>query len=140
MVETASVSPTVSQAYDITHLQRKLASRLLLAFLVPLLAMVGLALYTYVLSRKVEQEGKLVSEVKQLIDEVTLLQKKSDAERWFDKSRNLDAAIVAFDALAKTHDRPDILVRLGALYFQRGRPGDDERAFHLLEKSKTLVC
>lgn len=123
---------------DLSHLQNKLAFRLLLAFLVPLILIIGLGAYTYVLSRQVKQESALLAEVKRLTDDVVVLQKMSDVEKWYERSRNLEWAISELTDLGKKYERPDVLVRLGGLYFSRAGLGDDERAIELLQKAIKL--
>jgi tetratricopeptide (TPR) repeat protein len=115
-----------SEVDDIVRLQTLLARRVLLIFAVPLLVIVVLGGYAYQLSSRVA-----TLEVSQRNDEA--LRRINVAERIMQKTPTLKWAIHEYEQVAKEYPHPQVLVRLGALYYADGRLRE---ALKMLEEAK----
>ncbi|RMH35983.1 MAG: hypothetical protein D6690_07275 [Nitrospirae bacterium] len=121
-----------SQVVDILSIQRTLARRFLLIFLVPLVAVAILGGYAYTLSLRLAQ--------------VEVGDKIHTIERVIARTGNLDYAIQEYEALLASHHSPQILARLGGLYVKRtessahSREDDIHRAQNLLEQVIALAA
>lgn len=127
--KSSSIAPTDSkvvrsQGVDILSIQRTLARRFLLIFLVPLVAVAILGIYAYTLSHRLAQ--------------VEVGDKIHTIERVIARTGNLEYAIREYEALLGSHHSPQILARLGGLYVKRiessAQPREDDirRAHDLL--------
>ena len=114
----------ISVGADPKRLQNKLATRLLLIFLFPVIAFLLVGYYGYNISAR-----------------VTLLEvgeKVNYIERLWTRTGNVNLVIHEYEKLRKEYQSPELLVRLGGLYFRRsntpnlGQIGDIERALELL--------
>ena len=110
-----------SEADDIVRLQTILARRVLLIFAFPVLVMVALGVYTYYLSGKV--------------DTLNTLQRITFIERMMQKDQAHEWALREYETLAQAYRHPQVLVRLGALYYADGRTEEALKILEALEKS-----
>jgi tetratricopeptide (TPR) repeat protein len=93
---------------DVARLQERLAFRLLLVFLVPLVVIALLGVYAYRLSARVQ--------------EVEVLERVSYVDRVYRDTHNVPWALAEYSALAKQYPgNPRIYVRLGALHHEDGQ-------------------
>lgn len=108
----ASTGPnsTPDPTKEIVRLQSQLATRLLLVFSLPFVVILILGVYAYQLSSRLK--------------EVEALERVNFIERWYRDSRNLPWAIDQYQKLAHQHKRPQVLVRLANLYFERSKRVD----------------
>lgn len=97
-----------SETDDIVRLQTILARRVLLIFALPLLVIIALGVYAYRLSGKMDTLNTL-----QHINFIERVMQKSHAHEW---------ALKEYEKLAKEYPHPQVLVRLGALYYADNRP------------------
>lgn len=122
MRTASSARSTAPRRSDVAYLQKRLASRMLLVCLVPLAVIAVLGGYAYRLSARVA--------------EVEILQRSSEIDRVYDKTKNVAGAIDDYEALAKQYpDDPRILVRLGGIY---SRAGDHISAVSRLQRAIDL--
>ncbi len=115
-----------TEAADIVRLQTILARRVLLIFALPLLVIAVLGAYAYRLSNRVQ-----TLEVAQRNDEA--LRRINVVERIMQKYPTQAWAIHEYEEVAKEYPHPQVLVRLGALYYGDGRP---EKALAVLDAAK----
>jgi tetratricopeptide (TPR) repeat protein len=121
---TARSRPTLAQQNDVAWVQKKLAFRLLLVFSIPLVIILVLGLYAYRISARLK--------------EVEALERLNLVERVYKETSNLPWAISEYSELADRYHHPQVFVRLGALYFERGEPGDADRAITMLKDAIAL--
>jgi len=106
----------------VTHLQERLAARLLLLCLVPLAIIAVLGMYAYRLSGRVQ--------------EIETLERVSYVDRSYRETHNVRWAVAEYEALyGRYPNHPRILVRLAALYHEDNQ---DDRAVELLRKALAL--
>jgi tetratricopeptide (TPR) repeat protein len=113
-----------SADYDISRLQRTLATRCLLIFALPFLVILVLGGYSYQLSSRVT--------------ELEALQQISFIERLMRKNYSHEWALTEYQKLVHYYPHPQVWVRLGALYFERGTPEDRLQAVAILEQAKAI--
>lgn len=115
-----------SEGNDIVRLQTILARRVLLIFAVPLLVIVVLGGYAYHLSSRVAtlEDSQRNDDALRRINVVERLMQNYPTRAW---------AIHEYEQVAKEYPHPQVLVRLGALYFSDGRP---EKALQMLDKAE----
>jgi tetratricopeptide (TPR) repeat protein len=89
---------------ELISVQKSIASRLLLLFLLPLLAISLLGLYAYRISGRIK--------------EVEVVAKLVNVERLLAKDKNYAWAITEYKKLSQDYPRALILARLGDLYFR----------------------
>jgi tetratricopeptide (TPR) repeat protein len=111
---------------EIVRLQTILARRVLLIFALPLLVIVVLGAYAYRLSHRVQ-----TLEVAQRNDDA--LRRINVVERMMQKYPTQAWAIHEYEQVAKEYPHPQVLVRLGALYYGDGLA---EKALAVLEDAK----
>jgi tetratricopeptide (TPR) repeat protein len=105
----AAPGPQVrAEADAIVRLQTILARRVLLIFALPLLVIMILGMYTYYLSGK--------------MDTLNTLQRIAFIERMMQKTQSHEWALREYEELAKKYPHPQVLVRLGALYYESRGP------------------
>jgi tetratricopeptide (TPR) repeat protein len=122
MRTTSSARPSAARRSDVAHLQERLASRLLLVFLVPCFIIVLLGVFAYRLSARV--------------GEVEVLERVSYVDRVFRDTHNVPWALAEYSMLAaKFPDNARIYVRLGALYHEDDQ---DDRAVEFLQRAIAL--
>ena len=122
MRTTSSARPRVARRSDVARIQERLAFRLLLVFVVPLLVIAVLGVYAYQLSARVQ--------------EIEVLERVSYVDRIYRETHNVPWALAEYQALADRDPRnPRIFVRLGALYHE---DGDDDRAVEILKRAIEL--
>jgi tetratricopeptide (TPR) repeat protein len=122
MRTTSSARSATARRSDVARLQERLASRLLLVFLVPCLIIAVLGIFAYRLSARVQ--------------EVEILERVSYVDRVFHDTRNVQWALTEYSTLAARYpDNPRIYVRLGALYHDDGQ---DDRAVEYLQRAIAL--
>jgi tetratricopeptide (TPR) repeat protein len=122
MRTTSSARSAAARRSDVARLQERLASRLLLVFLVPCLIIAVLGVFAYRLSARVQ--------------EVEVLERVSYVDRVFRDTRNVQWALAEYSTLAGRYpDNPRIYVRLGALYHNDGQ---DDRAVEYLKRAIAL--
>jgi tetratricopeptide (TPR) repeat protein len=115
----ASARSVAARRSDVARLQERLAFRLLLVFLVPLLVIAVLGAYAYRLSARVQ--------------EVEVLERVAYVDRVYRDTHNVPWALAEYRTLAGQHpDNPRIYVRLGALYHEDGQ---DDRSVELLKRA-----
>lgn len=115
-----------SEADDIVRLQNVLARRVLYIFALPLLVIVLLGAYAYHLSHRVQ-----TLEVAQRNDDA--LRRINVVERIMQRYPTQAWAIHEYEQVANEYPHPQVLVRLGALYYGDGLP---EKALAVLEDAK----
>jgi predicted Zn-dependent protease len=113
-----------SADYDISRLQRTLATRCLLIFALPFLVILVLGGYSYQLSSRVT--------------ELEALQQISFIERLMRKNYSHEWALAEYQKLVRYYPHPQVWVRLGALYYERGNPEDHLQAITILEQAKAI--
>jgi len=121
---TARSRPTRAQQNDVAWVQNKLAFRLLLVFSIPLVIILVLGFYAYRISARLK--------------EVEALERLNLVERVYKETSNLPWAISEYSELAHRYRHPQVFVRLGALYFERGEPGDADQAITMLKDAIAL--
>jgi predicted Zn-dependent protease len=109
---------------DISQLQRTLATRCLLIFALPFLVILVLGGYSYQLSSRVT--------------ELEALQQISFIERLMRQNSSHEWALTEYQKLVQYYPHPQVWVRLGALYFERGKPEDRIQAITILEQAKSI--
>lgn len=111
---------------SIVELQTILARRVSFIFAVPLLVIVVLGGYAYHLSSRVAtlEESQRNDDALRRINVVERLMQNYPTHAW---------AIHEYEQVAKEYPYPQVLVRLGALYFSDNRP---EKALQMLEKAE----
>jgi tetratricopeptide (TPR) repeat protein len=117
-------SRSASTQEQVAGVQKKLAFRLLLVFSVPLVIILLLGVYAFRLSSRVK--------------EVEALERVNVVERVYVTTRNLPWAISEYSELAAKYPHHQVFVRLGALHFERGEPGDAAQAIALLNQALDL--
>jgi tetratricopeptide (TPR) repeat protein len=113
-----------AEADHIVRLQTILARRVLLIFALPLLVIMVLGVYAYRLSGRVQ-----ALEALQHITFIERIAQKNHSHEW---------AISEYEKLAQWYAHPQVLVRLGALYFERGNAEGKQLGLEMLERAKTL--
>ncbi len=109
MRATTSQKPRRPWRSDVTRLQQRLAFRLLLVFLVPVAVIAVPGVYAYRLSARVR--------------EVEVLERVSYVDKIFTDTKNAHWARTQYESLAVRYPgSPRILMRLGALYQEDGKP------------------
>jgi tetratricopeptide (TPR) repeat protein len=123
VTRTASSARSIAARHSaITHLQQRLAFRLLLLCLVPLAIIAVLGVYAYRLSGRVQ--------------EIEVLERVSYVDRIYRETHNVPWAVAEYKALSGRYPgNPRIFVRLGALYHEDSQ---DDRAVELLRKAIAL--
>jgi tetratricopeptide (TPR) repeat protein len=106
---------------EVARLQKQLAYRLLLVFLIPFGVLVVSGVYSWRLSAR--------------LSEVELLERMSNVERLWSRSKNYEWAIEEYKQLATVYRRPEVLVRLGALLFQGG---NRDEALQVLNEAQRI--
>ena len=119
---TISDSRPNSEAKEVLRsLQNKLATRLLLAFLVPLVAIVVLGVYAYQISSRIE--------------ELERLERVTRTETYLRIAKNYRLALKEYEDLSQTYSDSEIYFRLAGLYYKTGEAG---KALQTLETAKGL--
>lgn len=109
--------------FDLGRLQKRLASRVLLIFLLPCAIAAVLVVFIFVLTARVK--------------EAELAIKLVNIERVWTKDKNYQWAIDEYTRLARQSSRPEVLVRLGALQL-RLDPPNTVAALETLERAKRM--
>src|SRR5262249_49949028 len=105
MRTSSAARAAAARRSDVAHLQERLASRLLLVFLVPCLVIAILGAFAYRLSARMR--------------EVEVLERVSYVDRVYRDTHNVPWALAEYSTLARRYpDNARIYVRLGALYHE----------------------
>ena len=121
-MRTRSSARRASSSSEVARLQERLAFRLLLVFLVPLLVIALLGVYAYRLSARVQ--------------EVEILERVSYVDRVYRDTHNVSWALAEYRVLAEQYPRnPRIYVRLGALHHEKG---EDQESVKYLKDAIAL--
>lgn len=113
----------IAEELDLGRLQKKLASRVFLIFLLPYAIAAVLVVFIFILNARVK--------------EAELAIKLVNVERVWTKDKNYHWALEEYTRLARQSNRPEVLVRLGALYF-RLEPPNTTAAVETLERAKVV--
>jgi tetratricopeptide (TPR) repeat protein len=128
-LSTSGKSPVKGES-DIQQLQARLSKKLKMIFFIPLAALIAVSYYAYDMSARLSQL--------EVGDRVNFI------ERTWKETNNINFAIQEYEKLAKEQKTPQLLVRLGALYYQRTsfsdltKIGDIERAIQTLQAANAL--
>ena len=128
-LSTSGKSP-VKRESDIQQLQARLSKKLKMIFFIPLGVLVAVSNYAYDMASRLShlEVGERVNFI----------------ERTWKETNNINFAIQEYEKLAKEQKTPQLLVRLGALYYQRTsfsdltKIGDIERAIRTLQAANAL--
>lgn len=113
----------IADDLDLGRLQKKLASRVFLIFLLPYAIAAVLVVFIFILNARVK--------------EAELAIKLVNVERVWTKTKNYEWAIDEYTRLARQYHRAEILVRLGALHFGLD-PANAMAAVETLERAKGM--
>jgi tetratricopeptide (TPR) repeat protein len=108
---------------ELISVQNSIASRLLLLFLLPLVAISLVGVYAYRISSRIK--------------EAEVVAKLVNVERLLSKDKNYKWAIAEYEQLAREYRRAPILARLGDLYF-RSDKSRAPLAIETLESARRL--
>lgn len=106
---------------DISHLEDVFATRLSMMFLVPLVIIVFIAGYAFFIS------GQL--------NELRMLERISQTELDFQKSKNFELAIANYLELIEIYEHPNLSARAAGLLYNYKKP---RQALRILEKARTF--
>lgn len=128
-LSTSGKSPVKGES-DIQQLQARLSKKLKMIFFIPLAALIAVSYYAYDMTSRLShlEVGERVNFI----------------ERTWKRTHNINFAIQEYEKLAKEQKTPQLLVRLGALYYQRTsfsdltKIGDIERAIQTLQAANAL--
>jgi tetratricopeptide (TPR) repeat protein len=114
---------TEDEAWEIQRLQRRMLSRFLVVFSVPLAVIMALAVMSYKLSQKVEK--------------IALLQDIMQQEVFYEQGKSYTQLIEGYEKLRQNGLYSPLMVsRLASLYFERNTGHDRDEAFQLLNRAK----
>ena len=128
-LSTSGKSPVKGES-DIQELQSRLSKKLRMISFLPLAALIAVSYYAYDMTSRLShlEVGERVNFI----------------ERTWKRTNNINFAIQEYEKLAKERETPQLLVRLGALYYKRTsfsdltKIEDIERAIRTLQAANAL--